>query len=306
MLKHVFFSVLLFLVADTFLFSQDQKRHYHPVRTEIAPVIDGSTDEPAWQKGFWSGVFIEHEPKQGIPPSQRTEFCILYDNSNLYVAIRAFDTSPDSIVRRLTRRDQLDGDFVGIILDTYHDLRTGFGFFVSVAGVKQEILYSERGTVEDNTWDPIWFVKTAGDTWGWAAELRIPLTQLRFDPESAGVWGLNVVRETYRYSELDIWQATPRDASGFIHYMGEMESPDHLNARKQFDLTPYVTSGYENFPKEEGNPFATGERWNHHMGLDGKIGITNDMTLDFTINPDFAQVEADPSEVNLTAFETFF
>lgn len=306
MLKNLLFSVILFSVSEYFLFSQDQKKLYHPTRTEIAPLIDGSADEPVWQAGSWSGDFIQHEPVQGILPSQKTEFCILYDNSNLYITIKAYDTSPDSIVRRLTRRDQLDGDFVGIIMDSYHDLRTGFGFFVSVAGVKQEILYSELGTVEDNTWDPIWFVKTAGKSWGWSAEMRIPLTQLRFDPKSAGVWGLNVVRVVYRKSEMSIWQATPRDASGFIHYMGEMDSPDNLRAKKQLDFTPYFTGGYENFQKEEGNPFATGERWNYNMGLDGKIGITNDMTLDFTINPDFGQVEADPSEVNLTAFETFF
>jgi len=300
-------SIIIFIGISAVCNAQsDEKKVYTTTRIKTAPNIDGDIYDLAWSEGQWQGGFIQNEPREGIAPSQNTEFKILFDNSNMYIAVKSYDTAPDSIVHRLTRRDEIDGDNIIVIFDSYHDLRTGFGFSVSSTGVKGDLIFSDDGNSEDDTWDPIWFVKTKTYDWGWAAEMKIPFTQLRFSVNSSSVWGLNIARQIYRYSEMSLWQRTPRDASGFIHFMGELDGLQELSPKKQFDLTPYVTGGYESFEKEEGNPFADGNRWVKNIGLDGKIGISNNMTLDFTINPDFGQVEADPSEVNLTAFESFF
>ncbi|MFO7575493.1 MAG: DUF5916 domain-containing protein [Bacteroidales bacterium] len=282
------------------------KRKYRAERIEQPPVIDGILNDETWLTGEWQGDFTQFEPYEGQKPSQPTEFKILYDDSYIYVAIKAYDSAPDSIVDRMTRRDNLDGDNVGIIFDSYYDLRTGFGFFVNSSGVKSDMIFINDGQSEDTTWDPIWFVKTARVAGGWAAEMKIPLTQLRFQSESSEAWGLEVIRQIYRHREMSFWQPIPRNAPGLIHMMGLLEGVGALKPRKQADITPYTVGSYERYQGEPGNPFAKGRDFRFNAGLDGKLGITNNITLDFSILPDFGQVEADPSQVNLTAFETFF
>ena len=136
--------------------------------------------------------------------------------------------------------------------------------------------------------------------------MKIPFTQLRFQKSSEEVWGLLVARQIFRFNEMSFWQEIPRNAPGFVHTVGEMDGLQGVEPRKQFDLTPYAVAAYNTYEPEEGNPFATGSDPKFNTGLDAKIGVTNNLTLDLTLFPDFGQVEADPSEVNLTAFETFF
>jgi len=271
-----------------------------------APVIDGKLDDTEWLYLAWINNFIQHEPYEGKEPSQETGFKILYDNDNIYVAIWAFDTDPDSLERRLTRKDEIEGELVSIQLDTYYDQRTAFAFMVSASGVKADAIYSNDGETEDFTWDPIWYVKTSIDADGWNAEMKIPLSQLRFDKENNQVWGLQVIRFLFRKEEISLWQPVPRDASGWVHQFGELHGITDISPKKQIEIAPYTVSGTERFEKEEGNPFATGKLNRFNAGIDGKIGVTNNMTIDFTLNPDFGQVEADPSQVNLTAYEVFF
>ncbi|MCP5105104.1 MAG: carbohydrate binding family 9 domain-containing protein, partial [bacterium] len=271
-----------------------------------APIIDGRPDDPVWERVEWGTDFTQKIPYEGKKPSQETAFKILFDKKNLYVAIRAFDTEPGKIVRRICRRDNRDGDWVEIILDSYYDRRTGFSFSVNAAGVKTDILWADDGQVDDFNWDPVWYAKTARDNRGWTAEMKIPLSQLRFDSKGDNIWGLHVVRFLYREQEKSEWQMIPRNAYGFISLFGELKGLQDINPRRQVELLPYAVAKHERFEAEAGNPFATGKLSNVTGGLDGKIGVTNYLTLDFTINPDFGQVEADPSEVNLTAFETFF
>ena len=298
----------LAVILCTLLSSQDSipKRSYNATFTSQAPVIDGSIEDEAWQAGVWDGDFVQYEPVNGGVSSQKTEFKVLYDDNNIYVAIKAYDTAPDSISRRISRRDNADGDFVGISFDSYHDLQTGFAFVVNAAGVKNDFIWVSDGQSQDDTWDPIWYTDAGMYDWGWAAELRIPLTQLRFRISEGGVWGMEVLRQLFRKQETSVWQHVDRNASGFVHNFGEMTGLTGIKPRKQADITPFVVGSLEKFEKVEGNPFATGTNWKINGGLDAKFGITNDMTLDLTVNPDFGQVEADPSVVNLTAFETFF
>ncbi|MFZ5940423.1 MAG: DUF5916 domain-containing protein [Bacteroidota bacterium] len=283
------------------------RRTYAPVRiSETPPVIDGILDDQVWNEGEWAGGFVQHEPYDGRKPSQETDFKILFDKNFIYVAVRAWDTAPDSIVRRLTRRDEIDGDIVAVQFDSYHDLRTGFTFFVGVGGTRGDMIMSNDGQNEDETWDPVWWVKTSTDNKGWFAEIKIPFSQLRFDKNGDDTWGLQIARVIYRKDETSLWQPIRRDAPGWIHLLGSMTGMNGISPKKQAEIIPYAVGGYEHYEPEEGNPYAPGTGFLGNAGLDAKIGLTNNLTLDLSINPDFGQVEADPSEVNLSAFETYF
>ncbi|MCX6333397.1 MAG: DUF5916 domain-containing protein, partial [Bacteroidia bacterium] len=309
-MKRILISLTVLLVTFTAAFGQTlEKKRYKATRVTEAPVIDGILDENIWKTGEWIDDFTQNQPFNGQKPTQRTEFTILFDDDNLYVAIKNFDTDPDSIVNRLTRRDNADGDLSGVLFDSFHDLRTSFLFGVASSGVKYDMMFTEDGQNQDESWDPNWWVKTSINKEGWVAEMKIPFSQVRFDKNSGDVWGLEVARIIYRRNEQDFWQHIPRDAPGLVHLFGELSGLDGIKPRKIFDITPYGVAKLETFKKEPGNPFTfmdKGRRYGLNGGLDAKIGITNNMTMDLSINPDFGQVEADPSEVNLSAYETYF
>lgn len=309
-MKKIYFSLIIisfFFLLPAAFGQTSEKKQYTAARITVPPVINGILDDEAWKSGTWSDDFTQNEPYNGRPATQRTEFDILFDDNNLYVAIKAYDTSPDSIVNRLTRRDDADGDLVGIILDSFHDLRTGFLFGVSSAGVKYDQMFTNDGQNEDSSWDPNWWVQTSINSEGWIAEMKIPFSQVRFEKNSGDVWGLEIARVLYRNNETTFWEHIPRDAPGLVHLFGELKGLEQIKPRKIFDITPYGVAKTETFQAEPENPFlAKGRSSKLNGGIDAKIGVTNNMTMDLTINPDFGQVEADPSEVNLTAYETFF
>jgi len=307
MKKLLIVLVVVFLIILTALADLPDKKHYttrhinpHP------PVIDGKLDDSVWQKVDWESSFIQREPYERKEPSQKTAFKILYDNKNLYIAVIAYDTDLDKIERRMSRRDNVDGDWVGIDLDSYFDHRTAFCFTVNAAGVKGDHVITNDGDNQDSNWDPIWYVKTAACDEGWTAEMKIPFSQLRFGNKESHTWGLQVTRSLFRKEERSNWQFIPKDSPGWVHRFGELRGISGIKAPRQVELLPYTVGRMQRFQREEGNPFATGRLNDFMGGLDGKIGLTSDLTLDFTINPDFGQVEADPSVVNLTAFETYY
>ena len=286
---------------------QAQKRVYHTERINPhAPVIDGRIDEPAWAGVGWEGEFIQRQPYEGKEPSQKTAFKILYDDKNVYCAIRAYDTDPEKIDQRMSRRDEMSGDFVGVQLDSYFDHLTAFTFLVNAGGVKMDGIFTNDGNNEDLTPDPVWNVKTSVDDKGWVAEMQIPMSQIRFGNKESHVWGLQVARFLFRKEELSCWQHIPKDAPGWVHQFGELHGITGIKPSRRFELLPYSVGRMETMKEEVGNPFVPGREWGGNFGLDGKIGVTSDLTMDLTINPDFGQVEADPSVVNLTAFETFY
>ena len=305
MTKSLFFILILF---PALVWATDHTaKHYQAERLSGAtPEIDGSLDDPAWQQGEWSGDFIQFEPYNGRKASQETAFKILYDDDYIYVAIRCYDSAPDSIVERLTRRDRREGDLVAIGFDSYHDQRTAFAFGVNAAGVKFDFMITNDGQNEDMSWDPNWWVSTGTDDQGWVAEMRIPFSQLRFDGNGENIWGVQVLREIHRYGETSFWSHIPSDAPGLVHRFGTLGGMNGIEPRRVFDVTPYVVSSADRSPAVEGNPFQDGSDHQYKLGMDAKIGLSSNLTMDVTINPDFGQVEADPSQVNLTAYETFF
>ena len=302
----VFFLIALFalvLQAPT----NAQKRSYTTKRVNPhPPVIDGRLNDTAWATVPWGDGFIQREPYEEEEPSQQTAFKILYDDRNVYVGVRCYDTEPDEIVKRLSRRDEHEGDWIGIQFDSFQDHRTAFTFIANAGGVKIDGIFTNDGENEDWSLDPVWIVKTAFDDEGWSAEMEIPLSQLRFGRQELHVWGLQVARYLYRKEELSCWQHIPKDAPGWVHQFGELHGIQGIRPSRRIELLPYTVGQIESSESESGNPFRPGRSAGFDLGLDGKLGITSDITLDFTINPDFGQVEADPSVVNLTAYETFF
>lgn len=270
------------------------------------PTIDGLIDDPIWETVAWGGDFIQYQPYEGEAPTQNTAFKILYDANDLYIAYRCYDTEPDKIVKRLSRRDGFEGDWMEINIDSYHDLRTAFSFTISVSGVKGDEFISNDGQNWDTSWDPIWYAKTNIDGEGWTAELRIPLSQLRFANKEEHVWGIQFTRRDFRKEERSVWQYISRNESIWVSGFGELHGLVGIKPQKQLEIQPYVVAQLETFKEEEGNPYATGTDQSINLGLDGKIGITSDMTVDFTINPDFGQVEADPSALTLDGYQVFF
>lgn len=273
------------------------------------PAIDGKLDDPAWGHGDWYTDFVQFHPYEGQAPTEQTAFKVLYDDSHLYIAIRCYDSKPETIERRLSRRDSTSGDYVMVLIDSLHDLRTSYCFAVNAAGVKGDQILPNNSFDErtvDLSWDPIWEVKTAVDSQGWTAEMKIPFSQLRFSTASEQVWGLEVWRELFRKGEISLWQPIPKNAPGWTSQFGELRGMTGLKPPRQVEIMPYTVGRLRYYPAEPGNPFLTGREKNLLGGLDGKIGLTHDLTLNFTVNPDFGQVEADPSEINLTAYETYF
>ncbi|MBN1819947.1 MAG: carbohydrate binding family 9 domain-containing protein [Prolixibacteraceae bacterium] len=305
MKKLITFTLLIISLTS---FSQEIKfREYTTQKQENANItIDGQFNEPAWQLANWDGDFIQYSPYEGKPPYQQTEFAIIYDKNNIYLAIKALDNNPDSIVTRMTRRDYAEGDILSINLDSYNDKRTAFGFNVSAAGVKTDVTHSDNVT-EDNTWDPIWFVKTAFTEEGWNAEIAIPLTQLRFDESENQTWGMQITRYIFRNDEISIWQPMKRDQAAYIANFGKLKGISGIKPKNVLDIIPYAVARLETFEKNPENPFRSeGFKTGFNAGLDAKVGLTNYLTMDLTINPDFGQVEADPSVINLSTYETYY
>lgn len=276
---------------------------YTTIRTHDAPKIDGKIDDDEWKNVTWEGNFSQFKPDNGAKPEQETEFAIKYDNNYLYVALKLYDKEPTKIKRQFSRRDNLDGDQVGIFIDSYHDKNTAFFFHVSAAGVQSDGVTTSD---DDYTWDAVWQSSTSQDDKGWYVEMKIPFSQLRFAKSDVQTWGFEVIRVLHRKQEVDVWQPIKRDAPAFIASIGILEGLQGIKPKKQVEIMPYIVAKRETYQTEEGNPFRPGIENSINAGLDGKIGITNNMILDFTINPDFGQVESDPSEVNLTAYETYF
>jgi len=300
--------IIFFMVSQIMAEEVVPKRIYQTASlgSMAAPKIDGALDDACWNLVEWSGGYVEWSPQENTDPSQQTQLKILYDDKNLYVAFECFDSDPDSIVERLSRRDGFDGDWVEINIDSYFDKRTAFSFTITAAGVKGEEFISDNGNNWDATWNPIWHAKTNVGETGWTAEIRIPLSQLRFSKEAGQIWGIQSTRRYFRKEERSTWQRSPLNAAGWVSGFGELHGLENLRPRMQWALKPYTSGSIKTFASEQGNPFADGTDGRSGFGLDAKVGITNDITLDATINPDFGQVEADPSAIALDGFQIFF
>jgi hypothetical protein len=271
-------------------------------RAQRAPIIDGRDDDDSWHSAVSITGFRMFDPTEDGEPAMRTSARITYDDRNLYVFVRAFDPHPDSIISLLSRRDlKTSSDQIKLMIDSYHDRRTGYEFAVNPAGVKRDYYTYDDGNQEDVSWDAVWDVATQVDSLGWTAEFRIPLSQLRYAPAAEHTFGLMIVREIARLSERDAWPVLRRSRPGVVSQFGDVGGFIGLASPRRMELTPYVLT--RNSSTMSGNGLGRSQQGT--AGADLKYGITSNLTLDATVNPDFGQVEADPAQLNLTAFETF-
>ena len=286
-----------------------ERRALAAVRATIAPTIDGRLDDAAWNAAAVGRDFVQRAPDVMQPATQRTEVRVLFDDAALYVAMRMFDGAPDSIVAPLARRDADPySDWAELSIDGYLDRRTAFRFMVNPAGVQRDALVSGDDLfTEDIGWDAVWASATRRDSAGWTAELRIPLSQLRFGVGAgASRWGLQAGRFLARRNERSYWSPLVPTVSGYVSQFGTLEEVAIAQPVRRAELLPYLSTRMTRAPMEVGNPFARATALERTAGLDLRLGVTQDLTLTATINPDFGQVEADPSEVNLTGVESFF
>ena len=277
------------------------------VRVDRAPVVDGRLDDPVWNLAPAVTDFRQTDPDEGAPVSEATAVRVLYDGTAVYVGARLFDSAPARIVRRLARRDaSTHSDEFRVFLDSYHDRRTAFEFIVNAAGVKKDVLIGDDGDFDDASWDPVWEAATSVDSLGWTAEIRIPLSQLRFSDTPDQVWGVHFVRWIERKQEQALFPFISKKDNGLVSRFADLEGIRHVGAPKRLELLPYaVGRGTYLTPRDPGNPFESPASYHPGAGADLKYGMSSSLTLDATLNPDFGQVEVDETFVNLTAFEQF-
>jgi hypothetical protein len=269
--------------------------------------IDGKLDEAAWDAATPVTDFRQSDPTEGAPASEKNDVRILVDDEAIYVGWRAYDSNPAGIQSQLARRDDsVDGDIVEVSFDSYHDHLTGYIFRLSAGGARRDATVSSNLN-EDASWDAVWEGATSQDSRGWYAEFRIPLSQLRYNRNVAQqVWGLQLGRKIARKGELDYFSLTPKTQQSGIYRYGHLTGLGNLPSARKIELVPYVLAKNEYPTAAANDPFQKKNHIAPGVGLDLKYGVTSNMTLDATINPDFGQVEVDPAVVNLSAYETFF
>ena len=271
------------------------------------PRIDGNLDDSAWSAAVPIADFVQKNPIEGGQPSERTEVRIIHDDDALYIGARMYRANPRAIRRSVTRRDgDSDAEVLTISLDTYYDRRTAYSFAVTSGGVRKDFYHStdfEDFGVEFQ-FDPVWLAKVRVDSLGWTAEMRIPFSQLRFTAKPEQIWGLEIKRTMPDRHEEDYWELIPKSAAGYASRFGTLRGIAGIRPSRRVELVPYVAGGLTFQPTNPLDPFN--QKTQGRAGADLKMGLGSNLTLDATVNPDFGQVEADPAEVNLSAFETFF
>ncbi|MFO0755658.1 MAG: DUF5916 domain-containing protein [Byssovorax sp.] len=278
--------------------------HLTAVRATAPPVLDGKLDDAAWRAAPGSDEFTQKAPDDGKAPSERTIVRVLYDDENVYVGIDCIQAHAP-VVGRLTRRDRnVQADSVTVTLDSRSDGKSGFDFSVNAAGVLSDGLRF-NDTDYSQAWDEIWEAKTVHTHAGWSAEFRIPLRILRFKSLPVQSWGLQVRRSISAAQEVDEWSHIPREAAGEVSHYGRLDDLRGLRPKTSVEVRPFVAAALRHHDPESDN-LARGYEALGSIGADLKWHITQDLTLDAALFPDFGQVEADQVILNLTNFEQYF
>jgi hypothetical protein len=270
--------------------------------------VDGRLDDEAWRQATPITDFIQKEPVEGDPPTDSMEVRIVYDDDVLYVGARMMSRD-GRIQAPLGRRDSTDqAEHILVSFDTFLDRRTAVVFGVTAAGVRIDRYHSaDQEDSFDSGFDPVWRAETQVSGDQWTAELWIPFSQLRFNPEEVLTWGLNLSRVRPTLDEADFWVPIPRTERAWSSRFGDLSGIASLVPPRRIEALPYVAGESTiNGDRDRSNPFDDGKNLHGRVGADIKMGLGPNLTLETALNPDFGQVEADPAEVNLTAFETRF
>ncbi len=303
-IKIVFMSILFILIGEK-IHATEKVIVAVPVENEII-AVDGRLDESVWSVIPPINDFIQREPIENISPTEKTEAYICYDEKYLYVGIKAYCKDPSTIKSILTRRDEWSpSDWIYVYIDSYNDNRTAFQFGLNPLGVQRDTRWSDDEQFDQN-WNAVWDGKASYFSGGWSVEFKIPFRELRFENATSQAWGFQVQRKIAYNNEDDYWTYWSKDEHGFVSHFGELKNLNNLQQQKQIQIIPYTTGqmNYSELYKNVVHPESYDVL--NTVGLDLKYGITNNLTLDVSINPDFGQVEADPAELNLSAFESYF
>ena len=272
------------------------------IKEGSAPILDGKLTDPVWHTVPPVTGFVQRDPDYGEKAREDSEVRFCYDTENLYIGVRCYDSRPGRITKRLgyRERDMYGSDTFAVFIDSRHDHRTGVKFGTNALGMREDSSrYNDY--LRDNSWDGIWWVKTSIDSLGWVAEFKIPFKNFRFVKQAKQIWGLNMQRNVQRNNETTFWKPISRD-DGSINRMsklGHLVGIEQIETGRRFEFVPFTTQGMTQHP-------GLGTRRETDLGLDVKYAITPNLTFDATANPDFAQVEADVDEINLTRFPTRF
>ena len=283
-----------------------QDLHVHAMRVTKPIDVDGILNEPDWSQAVPETTFYDSDPYEGTVPSQRTEIRVLYDENALYIGARMFDTDPDSVIARLTRRDvTIASDGLTLYLDPMHDRRSGYYFKINAAGTLYDGTIYNDGW-QDDSWDAVWSGKARVDSAGWTTEMRIPLSQLRCQGGTHSVWGINFHRTIPRRNEEAYLVYQPKNGSGFVSRFPELVGIDGLHPKRSIEVLPYFTTKASYLYEVPGDPFRSGAEYSPATGGDLRMAVGRKLTLNATVNPDFGQVEVDPAVVNLSDVESYF
>ena len=303
---YIYIFIPILVLSATFESPDKSKPPLQAIRLDQIVTIDGVLDENVWHEERGYESFTMRDPLEGKDPSEKTIVKLAYDDAALYIAARMYDSSPDSIVSRLGRRDQpLEADNVTFYIDPYYDKRSGYYFGINAGGTFYDgTLYNDDG--RDHNWDGIWEGRVHTDNQGWTVEMRIPFSQLRFKNSEHTQWAVNFARHIERKKENSYIVYTPKNESGFVSRFVDLKGIEQIKSRNSLEIMPYFRTKADYTHPSVGDPFSDGSRYVPGSGMDMKYRIGGNLVVDMTVNPDFGQVEVDPAVVNLSAYETFF
>ncbi len=293
MMRKLLIIFLPLLLVSIPVFSQSEVKETTALKMGEAIKVDGSLDEPVWEKAPEAGDFIQFAPERGKPSSVRTRVKILYDETFIYFGFLCYDSQPEKIAARITKRDEevKTDDAVYVMIDTYHDRRNSYYYVTNLLGTQRDGRIAENGKTTDITWDGIW--KSAGQRtdFGWTTEIAVDLSSIKFKPGKDRTWGLRLGRIVPRLLESSFWTG-PLESPTKVSQFGDLRGLDLEKSEKKAQIIPHVISKVEEGTKSE-----------LEVGLDVRYAFSQMVSGNLTINPDFATVEADQEQINLTRFE---
>lgn len=293
-------AYLLALFLTLFIHAE-QSRSVKAVKLTSPLILDGELKENIWKEAPPATDFLQKEPDEGKKASFKTEVRFVYDRENLYIGVKCFDPEPARIFAKQMERDAdlTSDDSFAIVIDTYRDLRNAFLFIINPNGAKFDAYITDEGKYINENWNGIWDVKAKITDSGWSAEIKIPFSTLKFDPEKT-TWGINMRRFIARKNEEDLWTAFHRNEGIFlVSKAGILQGIEGIKKGKPLNIRPYLLSGLQVEPSQPVD-------YQFRTGLDLKYSLTPSLTLDATIHPDFGQVEVDRKRINLTRFSLFY
>ncbi len=295
----------------------------HIEKLQSSVKIDGILQEACWKEITPITDFLQEEPHNMKQPSERTEVKIGYDNDAIYFGVRLFDSNPTGIKKQLSDYDDwfegFEGksDWFAIEIDSHHDHQSAFAFVVNASGVQADYMVYDDESIDD-FWDSVWSSHVNVDELGWSIEYRIPFSVLRFIEIENMQWGINFIRYIQRKNETDTWVTFPRGTKGIVSQYGHLTGIKNVTPQKNFEFKPYILEGmssldYYTLKSDYSGNEITADNMFHkkqnrfmdNTGLDLKYYVTQSAVIDLTLNPDFGQIEADPNDINLTAYETY-